>query len=88
MRSDAPVSAAALPDDAQICNCNGVAKGALTTAIAGGCRSLRALCDATRAGTGCGSCKPQIQQVLEAYAGDSVAEDPAAHYYVPGVPVA
>ena len=86
MRGDAPVSAAALPDDAQVCNCNGVAKGALTTAIAGGCRSLRALCDATRAGTGCGSCKPQIQQVLEAYAGDSVAEDPAAHYYVPSVP--
>jgi nitrite reductase (NADH) large subunit len=87
MRSDAPISAAALPDDAQICNCNGVAKGTLTAAVAAGCRSLRALCDFTRAGTGCGSCKPQIQQVLEACAGDSVAEDPAAHYYVPGVPL-
>jgi nitrite reductase (NADH) large subunit len=87
MRSDAPPSAASLPDDAQICNCNGVTKGRLAQAIAGGCRSLRALCDATRAGTGCGSCKPQVQQVLEACAGDAIAEDPAAHYYVPGVPL-
>ena len=70
MRLDTPASAAALPDDAQICNCNGVTKGRLTQAIAGGCRSLRSLCDATRAGTGCGSCKPQVQQVLEACAGD------------------
>jgi len=87
MRVDAPSSAADLPDDAQICNCNGVTKGRLTLAIAGGCRSLRALCDATRAGTGCGSCKPQIEQVLSALAGDQVADDPAAHYYVPGVPL-
>ena len=87
MRLDTPASAAALPDEAQICNCNGVTKGRLTQAIAGGCRSLRSLCDATRAGTGCGSCKLQVQQVLEACAGDVLVEDPAAHYYVPGVPL-
>jgi nitrite reductase (NADH) large subunit len=87
MRSDGPLSAADLPDEAQICNCNGVTKGRLKSAIGDGCRSLRALCDATRAGTGCGSCKPQVQQVLEALAGDTLTEDPAAHYYVPGVPL-
>jgi nitrite reductase (NADH) large subunit len=87
MRSEAAPSAADLPDDAQICNCNGVTKGRLKMAIAEGCRSLRTLCDATRAGTGCGSCKSQVEQVLGALAGDSVAEDPAAHYYVPGVPL-
>jgi nitrite reductase (NADH) large subunit len=87
MRADAPASAAALPDDAQICNCNGVTKGRIAKAVADGCRSLRALCDATRAGTGCGSCKPQVQQVLDACAGDAVVEDPAAHYYVPGIPL-
>ena len=87
MRADAAPSAADLPDEAQICNCNGVTKGRLATAIAGGCRSLRSLCDATRAGTGCGSCKPQVQQVLETLAGASVADDPAAHYYVPGIPL-
>jgi NAD(P)H-nitrite reductase large subunit len=64
-----------------------VTKGRLTNAISDGCRSLRALCDATRAGTGCGSCKPQVQQLLEALAGDSLVDDPAAHYYVPGVPL-
>jgi nitrite reductase (NADH) large subunit len=87
MRAEGPPSAAELPDQAQICNCNGVTKGRLRTAIADGCRSLRALCDATRAGTGCGSCKPQVQQVLEALAGDALQDDPAAHYYVPGVPL-
>jgi nitrite reductase (NADH) large subunit len=87
MRGDAPPSAADLPDEAQICNCNGVTKGRLRLAVAEGCRSLRTLCDATRAGTGCGSCKPQVEQVLSALAGDGVRDDPAAHYYVPGVPL-
>ena len=86
-RGDAPFSAATLPDSAQICNCNGVTKAQLSSAVAAGCRTLRALCDQTRAGTGCGSCKPQVQQVLEACAGETIAEDPAAHYYVPGVPL-
>jgi nitrite reductase (NADH) large subunit len=87
MRAEGSPSAAELPDQAQICNCNGVTKGRLRMAIADGCRSLRSLCDATRAGTGCGSCKPQVQQVLEALAGDTLQDDPAAHYYVPGVPL-
>jgi nitrite reductase (NADH) large subunit len=81
-------SAADLPDDAQVCNCNGVSKGRLMEAVRGGCRSLKTLCDATRAGTGCGSCKPQVKAILEAAAGDTLKEDPAAHYYVPGVPLA
>ena len=86
MRAEGLPSAATLPDHSQICNCNGVTKARLTTAIADGCRSLRSLCDATRAGTGCGSCKPQVQEILEACAGDALADDPAAHYYVPGIP--
>jgi nitrite reductase (NADH) large subunit len=80
-------SAAELPDEAQICNCNGVSKRRLLEAVVGGCLSLKALCDSTRAGTGCGSCKPQVQAVLEAAAGDSLVLDPAAHYYVRGVPL-
>jgi nitrite reductase (NADH) large subunit len=78
----------ALPDDAQVCNCNGVSKGAIVAAIGGGCRSLKTLCDTTRAGAGCGSCKPTVQALLELHAGDALVEDPAAHYYVPGVPLA
>jgi nitrite reductase (NADH) large subunit len=76
-----------LPDDAQVCNCNGVSKGRIIDAVKNGCRSLKALCDATRAGTGCGSCKGQVNRLLEFVAGDLVAEDPAIHYYVPGVPL-
>jgi nitrite reductase (NADH) large subunit len=87
MRADAPPSAAELRDDAQVCNCNGVTTGALKAAITAGCLTLRSLCDATRAGTGCGSCKGQVEQLLTALAGDQVADDPAAHYYVPGVPL-
>lgn len=80
-------SAIDLPDEAQICNCNGVSKGAVINAVKGGCRSLKALCEATRAGTGCGSCKPQVNELLESAAGDLVTEDPSIHYYVPGVPL-
>lgn len=80
-------SAIDLPDEAQICNCNGVSKGAVINAVKGGCRSLKALCEATRAGTGCGSCKPQVNELLESAAGDLLVEDPSIHYYVPGVPL-
>jgi len=76
-----------LPDDAQICNCNGVSKVAIISAVKRGGRSLKSLCDATRAGTGCGSCKPQVQELLEYTAGDLLVEDPSIHYYTPGVPL-
>ena len=81
-------SAADLPDDAQICNCNGVSKGAIVGALRGGCRTFKAVCDATRAGTGCGSCKVQVKAIVEAVAGDDLQDDPSAHYYVPGVAMA
>ena len=84
----AGTSAADLPDEAQICNCNGVSKGVIASAIADGVRSFGALCGATRAGTGCGSCKLQVREILEACAGGDVADDPAIHYYVPGIPLA
>ena len=76
-----------LPGTAQICNCNGVSKGALVAAVEAGHCTLKSLCDATRAGLGCGACKAQVQQVLELAAGDRVQADPSVHYYVPGVPL-
>jgi nitrite reductase (NADH) large subunit len=76
-----------LPDEAQICNCNGVTKGAIVQAVRCGKRSLKTLCDATRAGTGCGSCKGQVEALLSNVAGDAVTEDPSVHWYVPGVPL-
>ncbi len=53
-----------------------------------GCRTLKQLCDTTRAGMGCGTCKRQVQTIFEAVAGDSAGPDPSIHYYVPGVPFA
>lgn len=76
-----------MPDDAQVCNCNGVSKGKIVAAVDGGCRSLKAVCDATKAGTGCGSCIPQVQAVLELAADGLVTEDPSEHYYVPAIPM-
>ncbi|MBM3947311.1 MAG: NAD(P)/FAD-dependent oxidoreductase, partial [SAR202 cluster bacterium] len=76
-----------LPESAQICNCNGVTKGKIIAAIKAGRRTLKGVCEATRAGTGCGSCKPQVQAVLEEASDGLVMEDPAVHYYVPGVPL-
>ncbi len=77
-----------LPDSAQICNCNGVSKGKIVSAVKGGARSFKALCDATRAGTGCGSCKLQVQAILESASDGLTVEDHSANYYVPGVPFA
>ena len=76
-----------LPDATQICNCNGVAKGAIVAGVRAGKRSLKAVCDATRAGTGCGSCKALVQQIVEWACDGQIETDPAAHYYVPGVPL-
>src|SRR6185436_13461894 len=38
----------------RVCDCNGVAKNRIVEAVLNGARSLQAVCDATRAGTGCG----------------------------------
>ena len=82
-----PLTMAYVPDSAQICNCNGVSKGRLVQIIQAGCRSLKSLCEATRAGTGCGSCKPQVQAILEMASEGLMVDDPSAHYYVSGVPL-
>ena len=81
----ATLDLADMPADAQVCNCNGVSKGKIIAAVDAGCRSLKAVCDATKAGTGCGSCIPQVQAVLELAADGLVAEDPSEHFYVPAI---
>lgn len=76
-----------LPDNAQICNCNGVSKAQIVDAIqAKGCLSVTKVAACTKAGLGCGSCKTLVAQLLESYAGE-VGYDPSEHYYVPGVPL-
>ncbi|MEV4706229.1 nitrite reductase large subunit NirB [Actinoplanes sp. NPDC049316] len=83
----AEVSPAEMPDDAQVCNCNGVSKGAICSTVQSGCRTVSGVMDKTRAGKGCGTCKPLVQRIVEWAAGGEVEEDPAASWYVPGVPM-
>jgi nitrite reductase (NADH) large subunit len=80
-------AAADLPDDTQICNCNGVSKGDLVACVHDGAESVSACMAATRAGKGCGSCKGLVADVVEAALGGAGAEDPADSYYVPGIPL-
>jgi nitrite reductase (NADH) large subunit len=83
----AEVGVAELADDAQVCNCNGVCKKDLVDTVKAGCKTVGGVMDKTRAGKGCGSCKLLVKQVVEWAADGAVEEDPAASYYVPGIPL-
>tara|TARA_R110002074_G_scaffold401634_1_gene600638 strand:+ start:20533 stop:23058 length:2526 start_codon:yes stop_codon:yes gene_type:complete len=54
----------ALPDNAQICSCFSVSKGALCQAISDGATTLGAIKECTSATTGCGGCTALVGQVL------------------------
>ena len=47
-----------------VCSCGNVGKGNLLEAMEAGYRDLGQLCQQTGAGLGCGSCKPEIQHLL------------------------
>ncbi len=79
-------AAADLPDDTQICHCNGVSKGDLVAYVHDGAESVSACMAATRAGKGCGSCKGLAKEIVEAALGGT-GVDPADSYYVPGIPL-
>ncbi|MGH2919612.1 MAG: nitrite reductase large subunit NirB, partial [Solirubrobacteraceae bacterium] len=76
--SDASLAGPAdLPDTAQICDCNGVCKGALVEAVTeGGCATPREVMAVTRAGTGCGSCRPAVIEIVAAATG-GLSDEPA-----------
>ncbi|MBO0947675.1 nitrate reductase [Fibrella forsythiae] len=48
-----------------VCSCNNVGQGNLERAITGGCTDFQKLCQQTGAGTGCGSCRPEVRGILE-----------------------
>jgi nitrite reductase (NADH) large subunit len=54
----------ALSADRQICNCHKVTENTLREAVAGGAETVEALGTVTKAGTGCGSCKGELGQIL------------------------
>src|SRR5947209_7038779 len=76
-----------MPADMQVCNCNGVSKGAILSCVTAGKRSPKAVMDGTRAGLGCGSCKSMVTEIVEFACGGELEEDPSVHYYVPGIPM-
>lgn len=48
-----------------VCSCNNVGSENILNKIASGCNTLKDLCDTTGAGTGCGSCRPEVKRLLE-----------------------
>lgn len=47
-----------------VCSCNHVGKGNIEKLIKDGCDDFNELCEKSGAGLGCGSCKPEVQQIL------------------------
>jgi nitrite reductase (NADH) large subunit len=48
--------------------------------VAGGKRTLEGVMEATRAGTGCGSCKTLVNELVEWACKEQLREDPSLHY--------
>jgi len=55
----------ALPDDALICSCESVTKGAICSSVNDSdCESVEAIKKCTKAGTGCGGCVPMLKDLM------------------------
>ncbi|MDA1191834.1 MAG: nitrite reductase large subunit NirB, partial [Candidatus Poribacteria bacterium] len=74
-----------IADETFICTCNQATKGAICSAIDSGKTSLSSIAATTKAGTGCGGCRPLVQQLIDVYAMNAI-HDPSENWYVPGVP--
>jgi len=69
---DPMAAVAALPDDAEICGCNGVCKGKITNAIAElGLTSLDDVRAHTKASASCGTCTGLVENLLQLNLGDA-----------------
>ena len=74
---DPTAAVAALPDDSEICGCNGICKGVITGAITQkGLTSLDGVRAHTKASASCGTCTGLVEQLLSLTLGD--AYNPAA----------
>jgi assimilatory nitrate reductase catalytic subunit len=54
------------PPSPTLCVCHGVSQARVRVAIGGGATNIAAVGEATKAGTGCGSCRPEIAALLAA----------------------
>src|SRR5204863_3829005 len=69
---DPRAAVAALSNDAEICGCNGVCKGAITTAIAAkGLTTSDDVRAQTKASSSCGQCTSKVEFILKFALGDS-----------------
>lgn len=66
------VDVSAWPQNAIVCNCMGVTRGQLSRSIDGGCEGVACLSQKTGAATVCGSCKPNLINLL----GSTAKPDP------------
>lgn len=48
-----------------VCSCGNIGEGNIVNKIKEGSTELKALCQASGAGLGCGSCRPEVQAILE-----------------------
>lgn len=48
-----------------VCSCGSVGEGNITNKIKDGCTNFKQLCEASGAGLGCGSCKPEVKAILD-----------------------
>ena len=60
----------AMPDEAQVCSCNDVSKGAIKAAVAAAdgahaCEDVACVKSCTKAGSTCGSCVPTVKNIIE-----------------------
>ena len=68
---DPTAAVAALPDEAEICGCNGVCKGKIVNAItAQGLTTLEDVRAHTKASASCGSCTGLVEQLMKAALGE------------------
>ena len=57
-----------------VCSCNNVGSINITNKVAAGCADFKELCSSTGAGTGCGSCRPEVKRIMEEYLSEQVLE--------------
>jgi len=67
---DPLAAVAALPDDAEICGCNGISKGQIVAAINAGAHTLDAVKATSKAASSCGSCAGLVADLLGVTLGD------------------
>ncbi|MET0294898.1 MAG: nitrite reductase large subunit NirB, partial [Phenylobacterium sp.] len=69
---DPKAAVAAMPDQQEVCGCNGVCKGAIVGAIEEkGLTTLDAVRAHTKASASCGTCTPLVEKLLQLTLGDS-----------------